>query len=59
MKLVKEELRGAKGEVETCRQKYDGMFIIYKGCSVACARAVVDTIRYTNPATSVVFTKYM
>ncbi|KAI0217861.1 hypothetical protein LSAT2_030399 [Lamellibrachia satsuma] len=44
MKLVKEELRGAKTEVESCRQKYDGMFNVnspYKGCFVACTRAVI------------------
>ena len=44
MKLLKEELRGAKAEVESCRQKYDGMFngnSSYKGCYVLFARAII------------------
>ena len=43
MKMVKEELRGAKGEVESCRQKYDGMFSVkspHKGCYVPFARGL-------------------
>ena len=68
MKMVKEELRGAKGELESCRQKYDGMFSVkspHKGCYVPFARdlytpsnliiIMFTSMQYTNQATCVVF----
>ena len=43
MKLVMEELRGAKEEVESYRLKYDGMFSVqspHKGCYIPFARGL-------------------
>ena len=67
MKLLKEELRGAKAEVESCRQKYDGMFNVNSPRGAVfhslgplfstqlIYNVLVDTVLYRNTMTSVVF----